>query len=161
MSAMPIRLAPQAAIDKARTSNDGFEPRFVQDLRQILDDREVDIVTVAAPNHWHSLRRSGRCRRGKDVYVEKPISHNLLEGRRVVQVAAKTKRVCSMDRRCDRIPRSSKALAFVRGGALGKMLVSRDCVTSRAPASARFTSRRLRHRRWITTSGAARRRWRR
>src|SRR5205823_11463064 len=45
----------QAGIDKARESNGGVEPRFAQDLRQILDDREVDIVTVAAPNHWHSL----------------------------------------------------------------------------------------------------------
>jgi predicted dehydrogenase len=124
----------QAAIDKARTSNDGFEPRFVQDLRQILDDREVDIVTVAAPNHWHSLAAIWAMQAGKDVYVEKPISHNLLEGRRVLQVAAKTQRVCQHGSQMRSNPAIIEALSFVRGGALGKMLVSRGLCYKQRPS---------------------------
>src|SRR2546430_17659032 len=65
------------------------QPKATQDLRVILDDKSVAAVFIATPNHWHALAAIRAMQAGKDVYVEKPISHNIREGRRVVQVARK------------------------------------------------------------------------
>src|SRR4051812_1861309 len=56
-------------------------PETVQDIRRALDDKSVDAVSVATPNHWHALITIWACQAGKDVYVEKPCSHNVHEGR--------------------------------------------------------------------------------
>src|SRR5262245_32219303 len=63
------------------------QPKTVQDLRVILDDKSVAAVFISAPNHWHALAAIWAMQAGKDVYVEKPVSHNVSEGRRIVQVA--------------------------------------------------------------------------
>ena len=60
----------------------------------MLDDKSVDVVFIATPNHWHALAAIWAMQAGKDVYVEKPVSHNVSEGRRIVQVARKTGRIC-------------------------------------------------------------------
>src|SRR6266516_5834461 len=70
------------------------EPKAVQDLRVILDDKSVAAVFIAAPNHWHALAAVWAMQAGKDVYVEKPVSHNISEGRRIVQMARKLGRIC-------------------------------------------------------------------
>ena len=62
----------------------GNAPKFVRDLRKVLDDKSVDIVSIATPNHWHALAAIWAMQAGKDVYVEKPVSHNVSEGRRMV-----------------------------------------------------------------------------
>src|SRR4051812_20914983 len=77
-----------------KNSGDAPDPQFVQDLRRMLDNRDVDAVTIAAPNHWHALAASWAMQAGKDVYVEKPLSHSLSEGRRVVQIAQRTRMIC-------------------------------------------------------------------
>ena len=79
-----------ASVEKAQ----GRRPKAVQDLRAIFDDKSVDAVSIAAPNHWHALAAIWAMQAGKDVYVEKPVSHNVSEGRRIVQVADKTGRIC-------------------------------------------------------------------
>src|SRR5262245_54733802 len=61
----------------------GQEPRFVQDIRKVIEDKDIDIVSIATPNHWHSLMAIWAIQNGKDVYVEKPVSHNVSEGRRI------------------------------------------------------------------------------
>src|SRR5262249_30181067 len=114
-----------AAIEKARKSNDGVDPVFVQDLRRILDDKSVDIVSIATCNHWHSLAAIWAMQAGKDVYVEKPLSHNLSEGRRVVQVAERTKRACQHGSQMRSNSAIIDALAYVRSGALGQIQISR------------------------------------
>ena len=58
-----------------------------------MDDDEVDVISIATPNHWHSLMSIWACQAGKDVYVEKPLSHNLFEGRKLVEAAKKYKRI--------------------------------------------------------------------
>ena len=58
------------------------EPKFVEDIRAVCDDKNVDIVTIATPNHWHALGAIWAIQAGKDVYVEKPVSHNVSESRR-------------------------------------------------------------------------------
>ncbi|HVT89686.1 MAG TPA: Gfo/Idh/MocA family oxidoreductase [Tepidisphaeraceae bacterium] len=122
----------QKSIDKSRNSNGGTEPQFVQDMRRIFDDKSVDAVSIATCNHWHSLAAIWAMQAGKDVYVEKPLSHNLSEGRRVVQAAQRTGAVVQ----CGTQMRSNAALiesmAYLRSGALGKVLVSRAlCYKSR------------------------------
>src|SRR5438093_13499208 len=74
------------------------EPKAVQDLRVILDDKSVAAVFVATPNHWHALAAVWAMQAGKDVYVEKPVSQNINEGRRIVQVAGKTSRNCQVQK---------------------------------------------------------------
>ena len=69
-------------------------PKTVQDMRRIFDDDSVDIVSIASCNHWHALASIWAMQAGKDVYVEKPVSHNVSEGRRMVQVARKYRRIC-------------------------------------------------------------------
>ena len=62
-----------------------FKPGFVQDLRRVLDDKDVDAIIIATPNHWHALATIWGLQAGKHVYVEKPSSHNVWEGRRMVE----------------------------------------------------------------------------
>ena len=69
------------------------QPKVVQDMRKIFSDKDVQAVAIAAPDHWHALATIWACQAGKHVYVEKPISHNLVEGRRMVQAARKYERV--------------------------------------------------------------------
>src|SRR6185369_13800295 len=72
----------------------GRRPRLDQDLRRILDDRSIDVVTIATCNHWHALAAIWAMQAGKHVYVEKPVSHNISEGRRIVEVAHKLGHIC-------------------------------------------------------------------
>ena len=74
-------------------SADGIQVAKHVDVRKLLESKDVDAVTIATPNHWHSLMAIWACQAGKDVYVEKPISHNVWEGRKVVEAAAKYNRI--------------------------------------------------------------------
>ena len=68
-------------------------PSCVQDVRNVLDNKDVDVISIATPNHWHSLMSIWACQAGKDVYVEKPLSHNLFEGKKLVEAAKKYNRI--------------------------------------------------------------------
>jgi len=69
------------------------KPKGYQDVRKLLDDKSIDAVTIATPNHWHSLMGIWACQAGKDVYVEKPCSHNLWEGRQLVRASRRYNRI--------------------------------------------------------------------
>ncbi len=71
----------------------GKTPKLYKDMRDVMADKNVDAVTIATPNHWHSLASVWACQAGKDVYVEKPLSHNIWEGRQLVAAAEKFKRI--------------------------------------------------------------------
>lgn len=64
-----------------------------KDIRKLLDNKDVDAIVIASPNHWHALMAIWGCQAGKDVYVEKPVSHNVWEGRKIVEAARKYKRI--------------------------------------------------------------------
>ena len=72
----------------------GNTPKCVQDIREALDDKNLDAVSVATCNHWHALTTFWACQAEKDVYVEKPCSHNVFEGRQCVKAAEKYKQRC-------------------------------------------------------------------
>jgi len=83
-------LDERAAQVKGKT---GKEPKKYNDMRDAFADKDIDAVTIATPNHWHSLAAIWACQAGKDVYVEKPLSHNVWEGRQLVEAAEKYNRV--------------------------------------------------------------------
>jgi predicted dehydrogenase len=100
----------------------GRTPYFVQDFRRILADRSIDAVSIATTNHWHSLQTIWACQAGKDVYVEKPVSHNIFEGRRAVEAARKYDRIVQAGTQSRSSNSIKKTIAFVRSGKLGKLL---------------------------------------
>jgi len=101
------------------------KPKTVQHIRQALDDKELDAVSVATCNHWHSLITIWACQAGKDVYVEKPISHNVFEGRKCVEAAKKYGRVVQHGTQSRSSLSFARAIAAVQSGKYGQLLVSR------------------------------------
>jgi predicted dehydrogenase len=95
------------------------------DVRKLLEDKSIDAIITATPNHWHSLVTVWACQAGKDVYVEKPVSHNIWEGRKMVEAARKYKRIvqAGTQRRSDE--GLAAAFEYIRQGNLGKVLRAR------------------------------------
>jgi predicted dehydrogenase len=89
------------------------------DVRRLLDRKDVDAVTIATPNHWHSLIGIWACQAGKDVYIEKPVSHHLWEGRQLVHAARKHQRIVQTGTQARANPDILDALAWLRAGNLG------------------------------------------
>ena len=106
----------------------GNTPQCVQDLRKALDDKHLDAVSIASPNHWHSLLTIWGCQAGKHVYVEKPCSHTLFEGRKCVEAAEKYGVV--VQHGTQQRSESSRAaeIAALQAGKWGKLLVSKAYV---------------------------------
>ena len=98
---------------------------YYQDLRKMLEEAELDAVSVATPNHWHSLATIWALQAGKHVYVEKPISQNVVEGRRVVQFAAATGLVVQHGTQARSQPACRDAIAWMKEGHLGKVKLAR------------------------------------
>jgi len=102
-----------------------MEPKCVQDVRVALDDKNLDAVSVATTNHWHSLTTIWACQAGKHVYVEKPISHNVFEGRKCVEAAQRYQRVVQHGTQQRSDPNRARQMAAIRAGKYGKLLVSK------------------------------------
>jgi predicted dehydrogenase len=103
-------------------------PKTETDFRRVLDDRDVDAITIAVPDHWHALMAILACQAGKDVYVEKPISHNIVEGRRMIEAARRYNRVvqAGTQRRSGVV--LAKAVQFLRDGGLGTVYAGKTVV---------------------------------
>ena len=99
----------------------GERVRAYKDFRELLDDKDIDAVSITTPNHWHSLMTIMACQAGKDVFVQKPSSHNIFEGRKMVEAMRKYNRVVQAVHG----PRNSGAIAesleYAWGGSLGKI----------------------------------------
>jgi predicted dehydrogenase len=100
-------------------------PVVVQDIRKVLEDKTLDAVSIATPNHWHALLTIWSCQAGKDVYVEKPCSHNIHEGRIAVDTARKYKRIVQHGTQNRASASWARLAAVAKSGKLGKLLVSR------------------------------------
>lgn len=105
--------------------NGGSDPECVKDIRKALDDANLDAVSVATCNHWHSLITVWACQAGKDVYVEKPISHNVYEGRKCVEAAQKYGRIVQHGTQQRSSLERAKQIAAIQSGKYGKLLVSK------------------------------------
>jgi len=103
----------------------GREPIFVQDIRKLIEIKDIDILSIATPNHWHALMAIWAMQNGKHVYVEKPVSHNVLEGRRMVEVARKTGKICQTGTQSRSSKGMREAMAFLHSGKLGTISLAR------------------------------------
>ncbi len=103
-------------------------PKKVQDLRVILEDKTIDAVFIATPNHWHALAAIWAMQAGKDVYVEKPVSHNVAEGRRIVQVAHKLGRICQTGTQNRSRGSLAEAIRYIHEGNLGEVNLARSII---------------------------------
>ena len=92
------------------------------DVRQLLDSKEIDAVSITTPNHWHSLVAVWACQAGKDVFVQKPASHNIFEGRKMVDAARKYKRIVQCTSGSRAPTGFTEALEWMREGNLGQLL---------------------------------------
>jgi predicted dehydrogenase len=107
------------------------QPKSVSDLRAVLEDHSVAAVFIATPNHWHALAAIWAMQAGKDVYVEKPVSHNISEGRRIVQVARKLGRICQGGTQNRSNAALAEAIRYMQEGKLGKVNLARSIVYGR------------------------------
>ncbi len=100
-------------------------PQAVQDFRRILEDRSVDVLVNATPDHWHALGTILACQAGKDVYVEKPLAHNIVEGRKMIAAARQFGRIVQLGTQSRSAAYNREALEYIRSGALGEIRLVR------------------------------------
>ena len=100
-------------------------PEAVADVRRLLERKDIDAVSIATPNHWHALMAVWAMQAGKDVYVEKPCSHTVEEGRVIVDWARKLGRMCQMGVQSRSMTGMRQTLDFLAGGGIGPVRVAR------------------------------------
>ncbi len=110
---------------------DGFEkkyakrPRLLGDMRRVFEDKSIDAVAIATPDHWHAPAAILACQAGKDVYVEKPCSHNVREGRMLVEAARKYKRIVQHGTQARSRASTRAAIEMAHSGKIGKVLMAK------------------------------------
>ena len=137
--------------------NHGGKPAAYHDPRQVLDDKGVDAVVVALPNHWHALATVWACQAGKDVYVEKPFSYNLWEGQQMVAAAGTYGRMVQVGTQNRSSTRSSVGCSTACAAAGWAPSASPALVYRARDGIGSVDGPTRPRRRWITTSGVARR----
>jgi len=111
----------------------GYRPKTEWDMRKVFDDKEIDAVSVATPNHWHALSTIWAAQAGKHVYVEKPSSHNVFEGRKMVEASRKYRVMVQVGFQNRSILNTNRAIKFIRDGKLGDVYMTRGlCFKPRA-----------------------------
>jgi predicted dehydrogenase len=114
-----------AAKSRQIQQRSGTAPRTVQDVRTALEDRNLDVLSIATPNHWHSLMTIWACQAGKDVYVEKPMSHNVQEGKLAADMARRHNRIVQHGTQSRTEGGWASVMDVIRSGQLGRLLVAR------------------------------------
>jgi predicted dehydrogenase len=104
----------------------GQKPTTHWDLRAILDHKEIDAVSIVVPNHWHALATVWACQAGKHVYVEKPASHNIWEGRKMIEAGRKYDRRVQTGLNNRSSPNVREAIAFLHKGGIGDLYMARS-----------------------------------
>ncbi len=127
-----VRLTALCDVDKGvlrrgigKLKKDGIEVEGFADIRKLLESKNLDAISIATPNHWHALGAIWGIQAGKDVYLEKPVSHNVWEGRQIVRAAEKYKKVVQTGTQSRSSTAIAEAVDYVRQGNLGKIVVAR------------------------------------
>jgi len=107
---------------------------IIDDMRKVFERKDIDAVTIATPNHWHALATIWACQAGKDVYVEKPGSHNVWEGRKMIEAAHKYKRIVQHGVQLRSSVAIREAVEKMRAGVIGNVYMSRGLVFRRRPS---------------------------
>lgn len=115
----------------------GAKPEAIKDFRRALDDQRVDALVIGTPDHWHALPTIYGCQAGKDVYVEKPDGHNLLEGRTMVAAMKKHQRIVQLGTQARNGPHLLSAMEHLRTGVLGKVRFAKAWESARQGAIGR------------------------
>src|SRR5688572_19492471 len=103
----------------------GGAAKKVKDMRRIFEDKSIDAVIIATPDHWHAPATILACQAGKHVYVEKPCSHNLREGRLMIEAARRHNRVVQVGTQSRSAEHIQRAMQLLRDGAIGEILVAK------------------------------------
>ena len=117
------RLFPEAVADVDKLT--GYKPEIETEYRKVLDNKDIDAVSIATPNHWHALQTIWACQAGKDAYVEKPVSHTVLEGRKMVEAARKYNRVVQTGTQSRSNVATNKAMKFLKEDGLGHVYMAK------------------------------------
>jgi len=111
----------------------GYKPAIETEFRKILDNKDINVVSIATPNHWHALQTIWACQAGKDVYVEKPVSHTVVEGRKMVEAARKYDRIVQTGTQSRSSIATINAFKYLQEGGLGDIYMSKGlCLKPRA-----------------------------
>jgi predicted dehydrogenase len=123
---------PDLVVANARAkdfeSRFGHRPNVVQDLRRVFDDKDIDVVGIATPNHWHALATIWACQAGKDVYVEKPGTHSIPEGHSMIAAARKYKRIVQHGVQLRSSEAIQEAVRKLREGVIGDVYMARAVI---------------------------------
>jgi predicted dehydrogenase len=117
----------------------GKAPVYEKDIRKLLECKEIDCISIATPNHWHALATIWAIQAGKDVYVEKPVSHNVHEGRVMVEFARKYGRIVQTGTQSRSQQGMRQAIEFVRSGKIGKVHLARGLCYKLRPSIGKTT----------------------
>lgn len=118
----------QAAQEKAVAlvkRETGEEPKIYFDMREAFKDKGIDAVSIATPNHWHVLSALWAVQAGKDVYCEKPVSHNIFEGQQLTAAARKYQRIVQVGQQSRSIPHKIEAVKRLQDGVIGKLYAAK------------------------------------
>ena len=127
-------IIPERINDARLASVATFKPRFVQDLRRVLDDKDVDAVVIATPNHWHALAAIWALQAGKHVFVEKPSAYSVWEGRKEIDAVARYKKILQTGFMNRSRPAVRQAIKFLHDGGIGPVYMARGlCFKPRPP----------------------------
>ena len=113
--------------ERVKTAADlqGEAPATEVDLRRVFEDKDIDAVSIASPNHWHALSSIWACQAGKHVYVEKPSSHNVWEGRKMIEAARKYDRIVQVGFQNRSIDNVRRAMQMLHDGVIGDVYMAR------------------------------------
>ncbi len=117
------RVIPEAVENIEKLT--GKKPAVETEYQKILENNDIDAVTIATPNHWHALQTIWACQAGKDVYVEKPVSHTIEEGRKMVEAARKYNRIVQTGTQARSHKATIQSLDFIKSGGLGEIYMAR------------------------------------
>jgi len=124
---------------KAQLAGKGQQVEGYTDIRKLLENKEIDAISTATPNHWHSLLAIWGIQAGKDVYLEKPVSHNVWEGRKVVEAARKYGKIVQTGTQSRSSGGLRAAQTWAQEGHLGKLLYARGLCYKRRPSIGKVT----------------------
>ncbi len=110
-----------ALVEKAQ----GHKPKEYSDMRRLFEDKQIDAVSFATPNHWHALGMIWACQAGKDVYVEKPACHNIWEGGQMIKAARKYQRIVQVGSQSRSTAFKMKAVELLKQGVIGKIYMAK------------------------------------
>ncbi|MBI1787274.1 MAG: Gfo/Idh/MocA family oxidoreductase [Acidobacteria bacterium] len=115
----------------------GHKPKVYTDMREAFADKDIDAVSIATPNHWHVLASLWAVQAGKDVYVEKPVSHNVFEARQLLAAARKYNRMVQVGHQSRSIEHKRRAMELLQQGVIGKVYMSKGLCYKRRPSIGR------------------------